>query len=534
MQLSYWSRSSSSLLLSSPFLPPPPHQQQQLNSNSVAISSFKTTLNRSLNYHLAITPLCTTSTTPAVEMAAEDPRIAGIASSIRVIPDFPKPGIIFQDITTLLLDTKAFKDTIDLFVERYTGKGISVVAGVEARGFIFGPPIALAIGAKFVPLRKPKKLPGEVVSQEYSLEYGTDKIEMHVGAVQEGERALVIDDLIATGGTLGAAIKLLERVGANVVECACVIELPELQGRVKLGDKPLFVLLGAIQLPLMRGGRGSDIEILATHLRLSRLRPWKNKSGYERIPNEKNDIPSDGGPRGPLWRGKKLIGNEALFVIMGLKRFKDDDEEKLQKFIKTHLLRLLKMDMIAVLTELERQEETTLAVKEKLFVEISDYQVFDKMLHCNVYCLKMYVQLLGETSDYEVFDKIFEVIQKQDWYEPDVFVYKDLIISLARCKKMDEAMRLWENMRKEELFPDSQSYTEVIRGFLRDGSPGDAMNIYEDMLKSPDPPEELPFRILLKRLLPHPLLRNKVKKDFEELFPEKHAYDPPEEIFGRF
>ncbi|KAM7256451.1 hypothetical protein ACFE04_012192 [Oxalis oulophora] len=199
----------------------------------------------------------------------------------------------------------------------------------------------------------------------------------------------------------------------------------------------------------------------------------------------------DGRPRGPLWRGKKLIGKEALFVIMGLKRFKDD-EEKLQKFIKTHVLRLLKMDMIAVLTELERQEETTLAVK------------------------------------------IFEIIQKQDWYEPDVFVYKDLIISLARCKKMDEAMRLWENMRKEELFPDSQSYTEVIRGFLRDGSPGDAMNIYEDMLKSPDPPEELPFRILLKGLLPHPLLRNKVKKDFEELFPEKHAYDPPEEIFGRF
>ncbi|GAU36492.1 hypothetical protein TSUD_316190 [Trifolium subterraneum] len=173
----------------------------------------------------------------------QDPRIAGISSAIRIIPDFPKPGIMFQDITTLLLDTKAFKDTIDLFVERYRDQNISVVAGVEARGFIFGPPIALAIGAKFVPMRKPKKLPGEVISEEYSLEYGTDKIEMHVGAVQPGERALVIDDLIATGGTLCAAIKLLERVGVNVVECACVIELPELKGREKLGGKSLFILV---------------------------------------------------------------------------------------------------------------------------------------------------------------------------------------------------------------------------------------------------------------------------------------------------
>ncbi|XP_015900574.3 adenine phosphoribosyltransferase 1 isoform X1 [Ziziphus jujuba] len=182
------------------------------------------------------------------QMASEDgqdPRISRIASAIRVIPDFPKPGILFQDITTLLLDTKAFRDTIDLFVERYKDKNISVVAGVEARGFIFGPPIALAIGAKFVPMRKPNKLPGEVISEEYSLEYGTDKMEMHVGAVKAGERALVIDDLIATGGTLCAAIKLLERVGVEVVECACVIELPELKGRDRLGDRPLFVLVNA-------------------------------------------------------------------------------------------------------------------------------------------------------------------------------------------------------------------------------------------------------------------------------------------------
>lgn len=197
----------------------------------------------------------------------------------------------------------------------------------------------------------------------------------------------------------------------------------------------------------------------------------------------------DGRPRGPLWRGKKLIGKEALFVILGLKRVKHD-EEKLAQFIKKHVLRLLKLDLIAVLTELERQEEVSLALK------------------------------------------VFRVMQKQDWYEADVYLYKDLIMALARTKRMDDVMQLWDDMKKDNLFPDSQTYTEIIRGFLRDGSPADAMNIYEDMLQSPDPPEELPFRILLKGLLPHPLLRNKVKKDFEELFPERSVYDPPEEIFG--
>ncbi|KAI3687600.1 hypothetical protein L1987_81300 [Smallanthus sonchifolius] len=172
-------------------------------------------------------------------------RINGIKSALRVIPNFPKPGIMFQDITTLLLDPKAFKDTIDLFVERYKHEIISVIAGIEARGFIFGPPIALAIGAKFVPLRKPKKLPGEVISEKYILEYGSDCLEMHVGAVESGDRALIVDDLIATGGTLCAAMNLLERAGAEVVECACVIEVPELKGRERLRShgKPLYVLV---------------------------------------------------------------------------------------------------------------------------------------------------------------------------------------------------------------------------------------------------------------------------------------------------
>ncbi|KAJ4959375.1 hypothetical protein NE237_026486 [Protea cynaroides] len=172
-----------------------------------------------------------------------DPRLEGISEAIRVVPHFPIPGIMFQDITTLLLDHKAFKDTVDIFVDRYRDMDISVVAGVEARGFMFGPSIALAIGAKFVPLRKPKKLPGEVISEDYVLEYGIDCLQMHVGAVQPGERAIIIDDLIATGGTLSAAIKLLERGGAEVIECACVVGLPEIKEERRLNGKPLYILV---------------------------------------------------------------------------------------------------------------------------------------------------------------------------------------------------------------------------------------------------------------------------------------------------
>ncbi|KAL9251632.1 Adenine phosphoribosyltransferase 3-like protein [Drosera capensis] len=192
----------------------------------------------------------------------DDQRILTIKEKIRVVLDFPKPGIMFQDITTLLLDPVAFKNTIDLFVERYKDRNIAVVAGpvflcisllisnsvsarIEARGFIFGPPIALAIGAKFVPLRKPKKLPGEVISEEYVLEYGSDCLEMQVGAVEQRERALVVDDLVATGGTLCAAVNLLERAGAEVVVCACVIEVPDLKGHERLKGKPLHILVEA-------------------------------------------------------------------------------------------------------------------------------------------------------------------------------------------------------------------------------------------------------------------------------------------------
>ncbi|KAB2599040.1 pentatricopeptide repeat-containing protein [Pyrus ussuriensis x Pyrus communis] len=231
-------------------------------------------------------------------------------------------------------------------------------------------------------------------------------------------------------------------------------------------------------------------------------------------------------------RLQKLIGKEALFVISGLKRF-EDDEEKLGKFVNAHVLRLLKMDMIAVLTELERQEEVALAIKVSNFF-YGRCEMGLRGLHAMylVECLTQCV-ILGTfsnalsicltVSEATLSFIVLNVIQKQDWYKPDVYPYKDLIIALARSKKMEDVMLLWDSMKKEDLFPDSQTYTEVIRGFLNSGW---------DMKLSPDPPEELPFRILLKGLLPHPLLRNRVKQDFEELFPEQHVYDPPEEIFG--
>ncbi|KAG8071438.1 hypothetical protein GUJ93_ZPchr0006g45813 [Zizania palustris] len=152
---------------------------------------------------------------PPTESGVVDPRLKGISDAIRVVPHFPKPGIMFNDITTLLLLPAVFKDAVDIFVERYRDMGIDAVAGIEARGFIFGPAIALAIGAKFIPLRKPKKLPGEVISETYVLEYGTDCLEMHVGAIEPGERVLIVDDLVATGGTLCAAIGLLVEFAAS-------------------------------------------------------------------------------------------------------------------------------------------------------------------------------------------------------------------------------------------------------------------------------------------------------------------------------
>lgn len=167
-----------------------------------------------------------------------------IKNSIRNIPDYPKPGIQFKDITTALKDPKIFKQIIDLFVKEYKNQQIDYIVGIEARGFIFASALAYMLGCGFIPIRKSGKLPADVLSQEYELEYGTDKIEIHKDALQKGDKVLVIDDLLATGGTIHAAIKLIEQTEAQIIGLAFLIELKELGGRQKLEKfAPIFSLL---------------------------------------------------------------------------------------------------------------------------------------------------------------------------------------------------------------------------------------------------------------------------------------------------
>ncbi|HEY8944307.1 MAG TPA: adenine phosphoribosyltransferase, partial [Polyangiaceae bacterium] len=160
---------------------------------------------------------------------------------IRTIPHYPKPGVMFRDITTLLKDAVGFRITINEFVNRYTGKGIDKVAGVESRGFIIGAALAFQLGVGFVPIRKKGKLPFESVGHDYELEYGADRVEMHVDAVSAGERVLVVDDLIATGGTAEAACLLVQKTGGQIVECCFVIDLPDLGGRRRLEKHGIVV-----------------------------------------------------------------------------------------------------------------------------------------------------------------------------------------------------------------------------------------------------------------------------------------------------
>ena len=167
-------------------------------------------------------------------MTSSTPQL--IKNSIKSIPDYPLPGIIFRDVTSLIENGEAFAATISMFVERYKDKKIDKVVGTEARGFIFGAPLAAAIGAGFVPVRKPGKLPRDTIQESYSLEYGTDTLQIHHDAINKGETVLLVDDLLATGGTAEASVKLIQRSGGIVIESAFVIELPTLNGAQKLAD----------------------------------------------------------------------------------------------------------------------------------------------------------------------------------------------------------------------------------------------------------------------------------------------------------
>ena len=162
---------------------------------------------------------------------------------IREVPDFPKPGINFYDITTLMKDGAGLRRVFDALHERYKGQDIGAVIGIEARGYFFAPAVAYALGVGFIPVRKPGKLPAKTVNIEYALEYGTDKLEMHADAVQPGQRILIIDDVLATGGTATAVAQLVERQGGKVAGLGFVIELDFLAGREKLGGYDIFSLL---------------------------------------------------------------------------------------------------------------------------------------------------------------------------------------------------------------------------------------------------------------------------------------------------
>ena len=164
--------------------------------------------------------------------------IVDVKSKIRDIKDFPKEGIIFRDITTALKDAETLRVIVDYLCEQFKDEKIDYIAGIESRGFILGMPMAYKMGIGFVPVRKPNKLPAATYSQEYSLEYGTDKIEIHQDAFPQGANVLVVDDLLATGGTAEAACKLVKKTGANLVGTAFLIELTALNGREKLVDSP--------------------------------------------------------------------------------------------------------------------------------------------------------------------------------------------------------------------------------------------------------------------------------------------------------
>jgi len=157
-----------------------------------------------------------------------------IKSRIRTVPNYPKQGVMFRDITTLLKDPVGFRVTINELVNRYTGQRIDRVAAIESRGFVIGAALAFQLGVGFVPIRKKGKLPAATLGHDYELEYGTDRVEVHVDAIGQGDKILLVDDLIATGGTASAACKLIETMGGKIVECCFVVDLPDLGGRKRL------------------------------------------------------------------------------------------------------------------------------------------------------------------------------------------------------------------------------------------------------------------------------------------------------------
>ncbi|PIM99277.1 hypothetical protein CDL12_28229 [Handroanthus impetiginosus] len=189
-----------------------------------------------------------------------------------------------------------------------------------------------------------------------------------------------------------------------------------------------------------------------------------------------------------IWRRKKEMGKEGLMVAKELKRLQSHPV-RFERFMKTHVSRLLKSDLVAVLAEFQRQNLVSLSLK------------------------------------------LYDVVRKETWYRPDMFFYRDMLMMLARNKKIDEARKVWDDLKGEEVLFDQHTFGDLIRAFLDSGLPDEAMIIYDEMRCSPEPPLSLPYRVILKGLIPYPELREKVKDDFLELFPDMIVYDPPEDLF---
>ena len=165
-----------------------------------------------------------------------------LKDSIRSIPDWPIEGVIFRDLTTLMQDPEAYRNACDVFYDRYKNLNIDKVVGIDARGFVFGAVLAYQLNVGFIPVRKKGKLPYKTVSEEYTLEYGKNTVEMHEDSISQGEKVVIIDDLIATGGTIEAAVKLVKKLGGDILECGFIVELPELKGRDKIKDQNIFTI----------------------------------------------------------------------------------------------------------------------------------------------------------------------------------------------------------------------------------------------------------------------------------------------------
>ncbi len=166
-----------------------------------------------------------------------------LKATVRSIPGWPIEGVIFRDLTTLMKDPEALRESCDILVDRYKDEKLDKVIGIDARGFVFGAVLAYKLGVGFIPVRKKGKLPAETIEESYSLEYGSDTIEIHKDALDQGDRVVVVDDLIATGGTAGATVKLLNKLGADILECAFLIELPDLKGRDQLDGCKIFTMM---------------------------------------------------------------------------------------------------------------------------------------------------------------------------------------------------------------------------------------------------------------------------------------------------